>query len=274
MGCNVRRGAPAAIDLRQAAVTRARNAFANGPEVLEAREAACDGPATVRDARIRRLLRRGRPPENAGMLRSLFWIVLVVGLLLWSAPWVLRQVRGGVDEASAMDDAQRQAAPRGAPSAQPIELTLRRGFDTWLLAWGALIALAGVALFDDPGPLRTPWLAVPVGLVALAIGATMVAGGWRRPDGQLVASPEGLRFEADGRSASLAWPRVARVVLLRTGNLKSGGANTTTLVVLDVDGQRFLGEELPIGPPEAWERLLASVQPWSGRPIERRNNKL
>lgn len=212
----------------------------------------------------------------ARMLRLLLLFVLSVAALVWLGAFVIHTLRGEAEtpvEQSLREAAQRAAAPP-APSAAAVELELARPADWHWIAWGGVVLLLGLALFDDPMWLRTRWLSVPAGLLLLVFGAAVAAQGRPRPSGRLAVSPAGLQFAVDDRQGEIAWGRVARVVLLTTGNLKAGGATTTALVVLDADGQAFLSEPLPIGPAAEWERLLASLPAWSGRPLERRRGTL
>ena len=214
-----------------------------------------------------------RPPDNGAVLRTLFFGLLLFGMLGLGSYWLLQKVRGGrggPEEAAAFAEAQRAPIPP-APSPAPIEFVLPRGVEWTAMSWGVFLALVGIGLFFDPGPLRTVWLAVPAGLALLAIGGTLVALGWPVPDGKLTVSPEGVRRELSSGTEDIAWPRVAEVAVVSSRNAyRTGVAHTRWLVVTGVDGREFLRETLPLGPADSWQRMLDSVPAWCGRRIAHR----
>lgn len=209
------------------------------------------------------------------MLGTLALGLLIFAFLTWGAFWLfskLRGGRGGPDEAAAVAAALAAPIP-AAPSAEPIELRLPRGVQWDFMGWGIASAVAGIALFFEPGPLRSAWIAVPVGIVLLLAAIVLIALGWRVPHGQLIVSPAGMRQVLASGSTSIEWSQVAEVAVVRTHSRSNDTPTNrfTFLVVTDVRGQRFMREPVPLGPAEAWQRLLDSVPAWSGKRIAYRS---
>ena len=165
--------------------------------------------------------------------------------------------------------------PAGVPLTEP--LTLRRGRRTaWNGIEGVLMFLAASLFLADHaqgyGALMR-WivfypLALASGLVA-AIGAVMAF--LERRD-RLVVSPEAFEVvEGGGLQRRHPWSAVSEVRIEREFAASDSSPGDMParrcLVLVGAGDARLESFELPLAPPEAYERLLAAVPAHVGKPV-------
>ncbi len=205
------------------------------------------------------------------MLRQLLYMLIGATLVGALAFWLWNKL---VRQRFQLDAAAQPATAAPilpAPSAQPIGLVLPRGAEWHPLVWGAVLLLGALLLFSDPEVLGSRWLAYPAGVVLLIVGPILMAVGWPVPDGRLIIDPQGLERQDKIGVARLAWSTVSAVQIetrFYSDVYRSASSRrSVSLVVLDAQGQTFLREAVPLKPLLEYQRLLASLPAWSGRPL-------